>query len=63
MALGSERDMVLDNLVYLIQLHQRLTVGWRGKRAAVMAIVGFAAVVFTLWGVTYLLGGVHSYAK
>jgi cytochrome c-type biogenesis protein CcsB len=49
--------------LYLVQLHQRLTVGWRGKRAAVMAIVGFAAVIFTLWGVTYLLGGVHSYAK
>ncbi|MCP4341851.1 MAG: c-type cytochrome biogenesis protein CcsB [Desulfobulbaceae bacterium] len=49
--------------LYLVQLHQRLTVGWRGKKAAVMAIVGFAAVVFTLWGVTYLLGGVHSYAK
>ncbi len=49
--------------VYLVQLHQRYTVGWRGKRAAVMAIVGFSAVVFTLWGVTYLLGGVHSYAK
>jgi cytochrome c-type biogenesis protein CcsB len=49
--------------LYLVQLHQRLTVGWRGKRAAVMAIVGFAAVVFTLWGVPYLLGGVHSYAK
>ncbi len=49
--------------LYLVQLHQRFTVGWRGKRAAVMAIVGFAAIVFTLWGVTYLLGGVHSYAK
>ncbi len=49
--------------IYLIQIHQRFTVGWRGKRAAVMAIVGFAAVIFTLWGVTYLLGGVHSYAK
>ncbi len=48
--------------LYLVQLHQRFTVGWRGKRAAVMAIIGFAAVVFTLWGVTYLLGGVHSYA-
>jgi cytochrome c-type biogenesis protein CcsB len=48
--------------LYLVQLHQRFTVGWRGKRAAVMAIVGFAAVVFTLWGVTYLLGGIHSYA-
>jgi cytochrome c-type biogenesis protein CcsB len=49
--------------IYLIQIHQRFTVGWRGKRASVMAIFGFAAVVFTLWGVTYLLGGVHSYAR
>jgi len=49
--------------IYLIQIHQRFTVGWRGKRAAVMAVFGFAAVAFTLWGVTYLLGGVHSYAR
>lgn len=49
--------------LYLVQLHQRFTVGWRGKRAAVMAIIGFASIVFTLWGVTYLLGGVHSYAR
>ncbi len=48
--------------LYLVQVHQRFTVGWRGKKAAVMAIVGFASVVFTLWGVTYLIGGVHSYA-
>jgi len=48
--------------LYLVQVHQRFTVGWRGKKAAVMAIVGFSSVVFTLWGVTYLLGGVHSYA-
>lgn len=48
--------------LYLVQLHQRFTVGWRGRKAAIMAIVGFAAVVFTLWGVTYLLGGIHSYA-
>lgn len=49
--------------IYLIQIHQRFTVGWRGKRAAAMAICGFAAVIFTLWGVTFLLGGVHSYAR
>lgn len=48
--------------VYLAQVHQRFTVGWRGKRAAGMAIIGFAAVTFSLWGVSYLLGGVHSYA-
>jgi len=50
-------------LLYLVQLHQRFTVGWRGKRAAIMAIIGFGSVLFTLWGVTYLLGGVHSYAS
>jgi cytochrome c-type biogenesis protein CcsB len=49
--------------IYLVQLHQRFTVGWRGKKAAVMAVIGFTAVIFTLWGVTYLLGGVHSYAR
>ena len=49
--------------IYLLQIHQRFTVGWRGKRASVMAIFGFVAVIFTLWGVTYLLGGVHSYAR
>ena len=49
--------------LYAAQIHQRFTAGWRGKRAAVMAIIGFAAVLFTLWGVTFLLGGVHSYAR
>ncbi|MFT5697618.1 MAG: cytochrome c-type biogenesis protein CcsB [Desulforhopalus sp.] len=48
--------------LYLVQIHQRFTVGWRGKRAAVMAVVGFFSVLFTFWGVTYFLGGVHSYA-
>jgi ABC-type transport system involved in cytochrome c biogenesis permease subunit len=48
--------------MYLVMIHQRFTVGWRGKRAAVMAVVGFLSVLFTLWGVTYFLGGVHSYA-
>ena len=48
--------------IYAAILHQRLTVGWRRRRAAIMAIVGFSAVIFTLWGVNYLLGGAHSYA-
>ncbi len=47
--------------IYLVQLHQRFTFGWRGKRAAVMAIIGFSSVMFTLWGVTFLLGGLHNY--
>ena len=46
---------------YAALLHQRFTVGWRGRREAIMAIIGFLAILFTLWGVTYLLGGIHSY--
>lgn len=50
-------------LVYLVQVHQRFTAGWRGKRAAVMAVLGFVIVVFTLWGVIYPVGGVQTYGQ
>lgn len=46
-------------LLYAALLHQRLTVGWRGRRSAVMAIVGFAVVLFTFLGVNFLLKGHH----
>jgi len=48
--------------LYAAQIHQRFILGWRGKRAAVMSIAAFCSVLFTMWGVTYLLGGIHSYA-
>lgn len=46
-------------LIYAALLHQRLTVGWRGRRAAIMAIVGFGVIVFTFLGVNFLLQGHH----
>ena len=49
-------------LVYAGYLHMRITRGWRGRRAAYFAILGFAVVMFTFFGVTYLLPGLHSYA-
>ena len=49
-------------LVYALYLHMRITRGWRGRRAAYFAIVGFAVVMFTFFGVTYLLPGMHAYA-
>ncbi len=48
--------------MYAAFLHARFTAGWRGKKAAVMAIVGFGFVIFTYFGVNYLLSGLHSYA-
>jgi cytochrome c-type biogenesis protein CcsB len=49
-------------LVYAGYLHMRVTRGWRGRRAAYFAILGFVVVMFTFFGVTYLLPGLHAYA-
>jgi cytochrome c-type biogenesis protein CcsB len=50
-------------LLYAALLHQRLTVGWRGRKAAIMAIAGFLAVLFTFLGVNLILRGLHSYSN
>lgn len=46
---------------YAALLHGRLTIGWRGRRAAIFAIIGFLAVLFTFLGVNLLLSGEHSF--
>ena len=43
-------------------LHARATVGWRGRRAAALAVVGFAALVFNVVAVNLVISGLHSYA-
>lgn len=48
-------------IVYALVLHLRLTVGWRGKKAAILSIVGFAIVIFTFFGVNLLLKGMHTF--
>lgn len=49
-------------LVYALYLHCRYVRGWRGRRAAWISIIGFACVLFTYFGVNFLLVGRHSYA-
>lgn len=44
---------------YAILLHERLTVGFRGRKAAIMAIIGFAVLIFTFLGVNFLMEGHH----
>jgi len=46
---------------YAAVVHQRVVLGWRGKRAAVLALIGFGLVMFTFLGVNALLGGYHSF--
>ncbi len=50
-------------LLYAALLHGRLTVGWRGRKAAILAIVGFCAILFTFLGVNLLLPGLHTYTN
>lgn len=49
-------------LVYAAFLHSRMMRGWRGKKLAILSIVGFCCVLFTYFGVNYL-SGLHSYAQ
>jgi ABC-type transport system involved in cytochrome c biogenesis permease subunit len=48
--------------IYAAYLHARITRGWRGKRSAYLSIIGFTAVVFLYWGVSFVLPGLHAYA-
>ena len=50
-------------LLYAALLHGRMTVGWRGRKAAILAIVGFCSVLFTFLGVNLLMSGLHSYTN
>lgn len=50
-------------LFYAVLLHERVVVGWRGKRAAVMSIICFCFLVFTFLGVSLLMGGYHSFSS
>lgn len=50
-------------LIYAAILHLRFTLGWRRQRVAIMAIVGFVAVILTLFGVIYLREGLNFYVR
>jgi len=49
-------------LIYAAFLHSRMMRGWRGKKLAIMSVLGFCCVLFTYFGVNYL-AGLHSYAQ
>ncbi|MBA2740170.1 MAG: c-type cytochrome biogenesis protein CcsB [Nocardioidaceae bacterium] len=49
-------------VVYAGYLHARATAGWRGRGAAVLALVGFATFLFNFVGINLFVSGLHSYA-
>jgi cytochrome c-type biogenesis protein CcsB len=48
--------------IFALYLHTRIVMGWKGRRSAYVAIIGFLSALFTYFGVNYLLVGLHSYA-
>jgi cytochrome c-type biogenesis protein CcsB len=52
-------------VIYAAYLHARATAGWKGKAASVIALVGFASLLFNFVGINYFFGGgsLHSYSR
>lgn len=46
-------------LIYAIILHARLVAGWRGRRAAILAIIGFVTILIGFFGIKLLGKGLH----
>ena len=48
-------------IIYAIYLHLRIRRGYKGKSAAIFAVIGFVCVLFTYIGVNTFIPGIHSY--
>jgi cytochrome c-type biogenesis protein CcsB len=48
-------------LVFAGYLHARATAGWKGRRAAYIALAGLSCFVFNYFGVNIWFAGLHSY--
>lgn len=57
-----ETSALVTWLIYAAYLHTRGLRGWTGKRAAVILVLGFIAVMFTYFVVNLWVSGLHSYA-
>ena len=50
-------------LLYAALIHERLAVGWQGRKAAIMSIVCFSMLIFSFLGVSLFMGGYHSFGN
>ncbi|MEU3579961.1 c-type cytochrome biogenesis protein CcsB [Streptomyces globisporus] len=49
-------------VAYAAYLHARATAGWKGRKAAYLALLAFACWLFNYYGVNIFVSGLHSYA-
>ncbi|MFQ5839535.1 MAG: cytochrome c biogenesis protein CcsA [Candidatus Methylomirabilales bacterium] len=52
---------VITWLIYAMLLQARLTAGWRGRKAAILSIIGFGALVMTVLGVNVMSRGLTAF--
>ena len=48
--------------IYVLYLHMRILGGWKGRKTALISVLGFFVVIFTYLGVNLVISGLHSYA-
>ena len=49
-------------VIYAGYLHARSTAGWKGRKAAIIGLVGFVSFLINYFGVNFFATGLHSYA-
>ncbi|MEV7444872.1 c-type cytochrome biogenesis protein CcsB [Streptomyces sp. NPDC091204] len=49
-------------VAYACYLHARATAGWKGRKAAYLALFAFACWIWNYYGVNMFLNGLHSYS-
>ena len=62
---GADLKIILSMftwLIYLLLIQYRFIAGWRGRRAAYLAIAGFVSVMASFLGATYF-GGLHTFTQ
>ncbi|MFC1614282.1 inner membrane protein YpjD [Gemmatimonadota bacterium] len=60
---GDSKEIItlINWLVYALYLHSRYNKGWQGKHSAILAILGFAILIFNFVFVTVLLSRTHAF--
>jgi len=48
-------------LIYAILIHQRIAMGWKGRKAALLSIIAFAGLLFTFVGVNIIFVTMHNF--
>jgi len=58
---GKQIWSIVTWIFYAALLHGRLAGGWRGRKAAILSIIGFCGVVFASLGANLLIRGTHAF--